>query len=203
MKTILKIGDRRGRLLILNHAPATDRRKRFVCQCDCGKTLAVRSDQLLHRNLSCGCWRKERARAATLRHGQWRTPAYSSWDCMIQRTTNPKCKAFVYYGGRGITVCESWKRFLNFVADMGQPPSDKPTIERIDNDKGYGPDNCRWATRMEQQNNRRGNRLLQVGDKTQTATQWAREVGLLPHTVHSRLHRGWSIERALEVINER
>lgn len=136
----------------------------WVCQCDCGKMVTVTRDNLVSGHTkSCGCLSREmlseRARERNFRHGHNLTgrqsPTHKSWSSMIQRCRNPRNTSFADYGGRGITVCESWaSSFENFLADMGPRPERK-TLDRIDPNKGYGPGNCRWATKSEQQRNKR------------------------------------------------
>lgn len=135
-----------------------------------------------------------------IKHGGSKTRAYGSWDAMTQRCTNPKHKAFHRYGGRGIVICDRWRDFANFLADMGQPPSDKHSLERENNDLGYSLDNCKWATKIEQQNNMARNRRLTLNDKTLTVAQWARVLGVRPQLIDQRLRRGWSLERTLTGI---
>lgn len=132
-----------------------------------------------------------------IKHGASKTKAYRSWDAMTQRCTNQKHKAFHRYGGRGIVICERWLNFANFLEDMGQPPSENHSLEREDNDLGYSPDNCKWATKTEQQNNMVRNRWLTLEDQTLTVAQWGRKIGIRPALIDQRLRRGWSIERAL------
>ena len=117
---------------------------------------------------------------------------------MKGRCRNPNDKSYKNYGGRGITVCNRWNDFANFLEDMGERPEGM-SLERKDNNGNYEPSNCKWATRSDQQNNRRSNRLFTINGKTQTFTQWVREVGRT--TVRQAGHRfydhGWSIERTL------
>jgi hypothetical protein len=117
---------------------------------------------------------------------------------MKDRCLNPRNDRYADYGGRGITVCTAWREsFEQFYADMGEPPTDSHTIDRKDNSVGYQPDNCRWATKTEQNNNTRKNVLLTHDDRTQTIAQWARELGLSPKTLAKRIRNGWDIQRAL------
>jgi hypothetical protein len=126
---------------------------RWVCVCDCGEFDAVQSGNLKSgHSTSCGCYSSERATT----HGKCWTPEYLSWGGMIQRCGNPKATGYEFYGGRGIRVCPRWREsFPNFLADMGPRPSVACSIDRIDVDGNYEPGNCRWATKSEQNSNRR------------------------------------------------
>jgi len=110
---------------------------------------------------------------------------------MIQRATNPNHNRSADYAGRGVTVCDDWKVFENFLRDMGERPEGM-SLDRIDNSKGYSPENCRWATPKEQLNNTRRNRFLTLNGETKTVAQWAEEAGINAGTIYSRLGRGWS-----------
>jgi hypothetical protein len=127
-----------------------------------------------------------------------RTRAYSIWSSMRNRCANPKNRSWNRYGGRGIKVCQRWQTFANFLEDMGEPPSPKHQLERIDNAGNYEPGNCRWATPKEQANNRRSSNLLTYQGKTQTLAAWCEELGLKHSTVVMRLTRyHWSVTKAL------
>jgi hypothetical protein len=115
--------------------------------------------------------------------------AYRAWNNLKKRCNNPNNISFVYYGGRGIKVCRRWKKFENFIADMGLPPSEKHSIDRIDNDGNYEPSNCRWATREEQANNKSNNKFITYNDCTLTIAQWARKLNVLPIVIHESYHR--------------
>lgn len=133
-----------------------------------------------------------------------RHPLQSLYDSMIYRCYNDKCTQFADYGGRGIRVCDKWlpnqpyaQGFWNFVADMDKRP-DGTTIDRINNDGGYEPSNCRWATRAEQQRNRKNNVMLTYRGKTQCAKDWAIEIGVADNTILHRIKRGLLIEEILK-----
>ena len=128
-----------------------------------------------------------------------KTPEYVVWQGMIQRCTNPASPWFHYYGGRGIRVCDRWRRsFASFLADMGRRPSPMLTLDRIDNNGHYCPENCRWATRTEQMRNRTSyNRVLTLNGESLCQEAWAERLGLNAQTIQKRLKSGWSIEKSL------
>ena len=134
-----------------------------------------------------------------VRHGHARvgkkTLPYTIWRGMIDRCTNKKNKRYVNYGGRGIKVCERWRVFINFFEDMGEPAAGL-TIERIDNDKGYEPGNCRWATRAEQNRNMTTSHFISFNGETKCLADWGRKLGLKPFTINWRLRNGWSVDAA-------
>jgi hypothetical protein len=192
-------GMRFDRLVALGRAPADGRRIRWLCRCDCGNTATVSADVLrAGRQKSCGCWRREFERPNKT-HGKRASRVYSVWNQMIQRCTNPNTKAYRYYGGRGITVCERWHTsFAAFLADMGEPTTKRHSIDRIDNNGHYEPGNCRWATRAEQMSNKRSNHVLEHDGKAMTVAEWSRETGIPASLIRDRLiNRKWSVHDAL------
>lgn len=146
-------GQRFGRLVALSvdKFPRTSKNLHWLCQCDCGIVVVVNGGNLRPRQtVSCGCLRKNRFKT----HGQHNSKTYGIWEEMIQRCTNSKNRAYKWYGNRGILVCERWRKFENFLEDMGFCPTGY-SIERVNNDGNYEPENCKWIPRNEQQRNQR------------------------------------------------
>jgi len=151
------------------------------------------------RNIAIAVAESNKRRAI---HSKCHTRIYQTWCDMWQRCTNPKYRRFHDYGGRGIGVCKRWESFKAFWSDMGEKPSDS-SLDRIDNNGHYSPSNCRWASRSQQQRNKRGNRNLNWNGKTQTATAWAEELGIRADAFRSRLRKGWSLEKVMTLPYKR
>ena len=165
----------------------------WMCVCDCGKQSSVPTGRLRSGNTrSCGCRKREVLGASTTVHGMHGTRTYRIWKAMLTRCRNPRAKQYKDYGGRGITVCIRWETFANFLADMGEAPLDG-SIERIDNEKGYASENCRWATRAEQNRNARSNIRVTIGRETRVVAEWARMHGIRKSVAYARIARGWSL----------
>lgn len=199
------VGETIGRLRIDKYVPGVKldgTRPVYVCTCTCGTVKTVSPYSLVYGGVeSCGCWASERMAATNVErsvHGMCGTPEYAVWQAMLDRCRNENSRVYADYGGRGIDVCESWKTsFENFITDMGRRPVGALTLERVDNNKGYGPDNCVWATYKVQGNNKRNTVRVTAYGKTQTVRQWADETGLEYQTIYSRLRCGWDPEQAV------
>lgn len=168
------------------------------CVCECGKTKQVASGNLVNGAvLSCGCLRDRLLSLMSMSHGLSGTPEHGVWVRMHRRCYDPKSKDFANYGGRGITVCEQWRDFTVFLCDLGSRPSPDHSIERIDNSIGYQPGNVKWATRHEQQRNKRTNVRLEFKGQSLVVADWAVKTGLPPTAIYKRIYRGWPVEKVL------
>lgn len=210
MKLINLTGTRFGRLIVVKRGPnyphPTKKIPQWVCHCDCGKDRIINGCNL-RRGLvkSCGCLRKEITIARTLTHGcsgkrGKRATEYETWAGMRQRCFNENNSDYRNYGGRGITICERWDSFENFLADMGRKPSKRHTIERTNNELGYTPENCVWAIHLTQANNTRSNRFFVYKSRRMTIRQILLETGskVKYTTLKARLiHQGLSVEDAI------
>lgn len=153
------VGCRFARLTVLSFSQVLNNQTRWKCQCVCGSVKEFRGSSLKNgSSQSCGCLRVDRTRSANSKHGKSRTRIYKIWKGMLQRCSNPKNPDFRHYGRRGISVCEAWTVFTSFLADMESTYRPGLTLERQDNNKGYFKQNCCWATRQQQAQNRRGSR---------------------------------------------
>lgn len=172
-------------------------RENCFCICECGETATFRSRDLnKKRKRSCGCMNK----CTTYKHGMSSSPEYATWESMKRRCTSPNEPSYKNYGGRGITVCESWLNkdngFVNFLSDMGERPKGK-TLDRKDVNGNYCPENCRWATIEEQSLNKRSSRFLELNGVSKNLIDWCKEYGLNSGTLHCRLENGWSVSDAI------
>lgn len=197
MKNLTPIeGKRFGRLVVLKNTGEKDKfgRYLYLCKCDCGNLKKTTRTMLLSGQCkSCGCYRKYRPSRFT--HLMSKTREYRIWGSMVKRCTNPKTKCFPYYGGRGITICDRWRRFENFFEDMGKCPEGY-SLDRIDTNGNYEPSNCRWVSLKTQSRNRRNNHLVTFNGETHCLSEWAEKLGMPYDALKNRLRRGWSIERA-------
>lgn len=170
------------------------------CTCDCGRETLVRASNLLSGQVrSCGCLRVDSGKS-NFKHGMKKTKIYVIWHGIKARTGNPKCRLYKWYGAKGISMHQPWRdSFLQFLADVGEPPFEGATVDRIRNDCGYEPGNVRWATMREQNNNKSTNTRLTVDGRTQTLSQWSEETGLPSHTISARIHQlGWDADKAIK-----
>lgn len=191
----IAVGTRFGRWTV--EAPlvkGTHYRKFAPCVCDCGTRRLVESSSLLRSGtFSCGCGPRGPRDPDGERHGETRgghSKEYMAWRGIVGRCTRPLHKSYALYGGRGVTVCETWRHsYRTFLADVGRAPSSEHSIDRIDCNGNYEPGNCRWATRTEQADNRRITVKLTVAGVTKPLAAWARETGLPYRTLHSRFRK--------------
>lgn len=176
-------------------------KKRVLVRCDCGTEYIIHKSDVVKRDCCSSCSRKIVAEKIT-RHGQsrrgQRTKLHSTWKDIRKRCENPGSTSWDWYGGKGIRVCEPWQTFETFAKDMGEPPTKQHTIDRIDVNGDYCPENCRWATRKEQSRNQSSNRIVQFRGQSKTLAEWCEILSLPYHRTNSRLNRGWTPENSFE-----
>lgn len=191
-----------GKLTVVGGFRRKNGRSYWTCRCECGVIKDVEGCTLRGgQTKSCGCYSREATAAKLRKYGKRASTIreYRIWQSMKARCQYQTRRSWAAYGGRGITVCERWNEsFPAFLEDMGPAPSVKHSIDRIDNDKGYCPENCRWATNREQSLNRRNNRRLTLNGVTLTSKEWSEKIGIDRGTIEARIDcYGWSVEKAL------
>ncbi|GAA0265129.1 hypothetical protein GCM10008922_25250 [Faecalicatena contorta] len=205
-KDVVRIGSKFNRLLVVSEYPKDKySHKRFLCQCDCGNEVVVLKGQLTSgKTGSCGCYQRDRAREAQLKHGMANTKIYYVWKDIIQRCSNANSKSYSNYGHRGISVCDDWlgtngfEKFYQWALDNGY--REGLEIDRIKNNGNYEPSNCRWATKIQQANNKRNNIVIKHNEKEMTVSQWARELGIDDKKIRQRIQKlGWDNEKSIMV----
>lgn len=206
--TKIKIGDIFGRWKVIgfdNERSRNNKRgkKYYFCECQCeNKTIkSVESYSLTsQQSTSCGCYNRERVSETTSKHNSSNSNLYDVWTNIKQRCLNQNNPNYKNYGGRGITICDEWVndfiKFQEWAIKNGYKKG--LNIDRKDNDKGYSPDNCRFITYIENQNNKRTNTYIEFNNETNTIVNWAKKLNMNPRTLVTRLDTlNWSIEKAL------
>lgn len=190
-------GERFGMLVAKAHEGDRRGQAMWRCVCDCGANCLKQLGNLRSgHTTSCGCKRATETATRKTRHGLYGTPTYKSWQSMLVRCTNKENHKYASYGGRGIQVCERWKSFENFLADMGARPRGS-TLGRIDNDGNYDPANCEWQSAIAQGRNKRNTRTYCLDGIQGTLREHCERLGLKQATVRSRIYLyHWPIEKA-------
>jgi len=196
-------GKRFGRLVVISRTESPRKTEtRWECQCDCGKIISTDGSRLKRGiTKSCGCLANELTSLRSKKHGMFGTRLYRIWFNMKQRCANAKHVAYKNYGGRGIKVCDEWQDFEPFYKwAIANGYNDNLTIDRIDNNKGYSPDNCKWVSDKEQGQNKRNNRLICINGETHTIAEWFRLSGIKESTLRWRIKEGVPVEKLLKQI---
>lgn len=207
MSNTISKGQMFGRLKVIGDGRKIKGRLKYLCECSCEKHTQKLIDKnclLSGRTLSCGCLRNKKVRERMTKHGGKKKRLYHVWLSIKERCYNINDNRYKNYGGRGITVCDEWKddyaAFEVWAIENGYDENaqyGECTIDRIDFDKSYSPDNCRWISLKEQNNNRTTTIWLTHNGKTQTLLDWAKELQINPKTLRTRINRGWSTEDVL------
>lgn len=179
------------------------KQRMWECKCDCGNIFITSATLIITGHTkSCGCLKRRLASQRLRKHGQTDTRINRIWRRMKSRCNNPHAKDFSYYGGRGINVCEEWSDSFENFRDWANANgySDTLTLDRIDTNKNYNPNNCRWVDRTTQSRNQRKNVNLTLYGVTKTLIEWSEICGLDRHTIRKRLNRGWDIEKVLTTV---
>jgi hypothetical protein len=194
----IQIGQKFDRWTVINIKKL--HRNMTECRCVCGNIKLIYPNTLRNGgSQSCGCKRAEQLLKRNKTHGYSKTPTYSRWISMMQRVRNDNLGCKKYYSEKGIKVCDKWHMFENFLNDMGECPSKNHTLDRVNSNEGYSRDNCRWATCKQQARNTSRNHFITYNGITKCIGEWAEITGINYKMLWNRIHRGWSLERALTI----
>ncbi len=188
------LGKRFGRLTVIQFLGIQKRQARWLCQCDCGSTTTASTAMLNLKLQSCGCLTLEK----TTTHHMSRTRPYRIWMGMRSRCDNSSQPVYKYYGARGVHYCPEWSTFEGFWKDMQPGYVPDKTLDRVDNDGNYCPENCVWATNKEQSQHKTNNALLTYNGQTMNITQWSLKLGLPRSMLYGRKALGWSDQETIE-----
>lgn len=195
------VGKRFGRLVVIKRLGFINRQTYYECKCDCGNIVKVTSSNLTKGNsTSCGCYAKELASQRQSIHKMSNTRLYKIWEGIKQRCYNSHTKQFKYYGAKGISLCDEWFSFENFKNwSLRNGYQDNLSIDRIDFNGNYCPNNCRWTNKAIQANNTKTNIFITYKGQTETIANWSRKTNIKAATIYWRYHNGWSIEDCLNL----
>lgn len=199
-------GQRFGRLVVLSRAESRNKKygAYWLCQCDCGNTTIVRANCLKNNTYSCGCLKKEKNILNGQKrkiHGMTNKRIYKIWSDIKTRCYNKNNKEYKWYGERNIKMCDEWEKdfmlFYNWAIQNGY--TEELTIDRINVNGDYEPNNCRWVDKLVQANNTRANHYIELNGVTHTVTEWSRIYGIKRNYIYIRVQRGWSWKDAITI----
>lgn len=193
-KTKVRSGMIFGDYLVIGFSHKTERNLNYwFCRCKCGNLKCIAATQLTRKERPA----RQCSSCSRSTHGKSHTRVHKIWEGMIARCNKEDHKSYSRYGARGISVCQRWMKFENFLEDMGEPPTSKHTLERIDNDKNYEKENCEWKTMTEQNRNKSTNHKLTYKGQTMCISEWAEKTGIHKETIRHRILAGWDVENIL------
>jgi hypothetical protein len=192
------MGNRYGRLEVVKYIGREKGMHVYSCICDCGTGIYVKRDYIISGDKkSCGCLYLENCKSVNKTHGKTKSPEYKSWQKMKERCYYKKSNRYLHYGARGIKVCDRWvNSFENFLEDMGKRPA-KTSLDRLDVNEDYSPENCRWATSKQQARNTRRNTFIEYNGQNKTISEWAELYGIDAYVLSGRIRLNWEFHKAL------
>lgn len=196
----VSVGDKYGKWTVTGPNKMGKQTSMTPCRCECGtERLVIPADLRMGRSKNCGCVRRATVAKNNYIHGHSSTREHVVWLGMIARCTNKRHSHYAIYGGKGVVVCKRWMdSFTDFIADMGWPPSNKHSIDRIDNEGNYEPGNCRWATAKQQQRNKTKTVKITKDGVTKSVMEWSEITGIKYGTIMGRIKRGWPKDTLLD-----